>query len=82
MSLMTQPQLLTHHLELKVFEVYFDRVIVFVYLILTKSQIKHVFLTVPPPPLPGHMSILIQSWLSSLRATAIVWTLDSGETLV
>ena len=68
MSLMTQPQLLTHRRELKVFEVYFDRVIVFVYLILTKSQIKHVFLTAPPPPRPGHMSILIQSCLSSLRA--------------
>ena len=49
MSLMTQPQLLIHHRGLKVFEVYFDRVIVFVYLILTKSQIKHVFLTAPPP---------------------------------
>ena len=48
MSLMTQPQLLIHHRGLKVFEVYFDRVIVFVYLILTKSQIKHVFLTAPP----------------------------------
>ena len=67
MSLMTQPQLLTHHRELKVFKVYFDRVIVFVYLILTKSQIKHVFLTAPPPR-PGHMSILIRSCLSSLRA--------------